>query len=72
MALPQTQGTIQKLFDEVKKNPQALMTAGLTPFLTSQKAAVGALNLSSTLKPTPHTPPKSPNDFGKFRPKWKE
>jgi len=40
----------------------------LSPFLASQKAnlsTVGPLNLSGTLKAAPHTPPKSPNDFGK-------
>ena len=67
ISLPQTQGIVQKLIEEVKKNPQNLLNTTLSPFLASQKAnlsTVGPLNLSGTLKPAPHTPPKSPNDFG--------
>ncbi len=67
VSLPQSQSTIQKLIDEVKRSPKNLLNTTLSPFLTSQKtnlSTVGPLNLSGTLKPTPHTPPKSPNDFG--------
>ena len=68
MSLPQTQTVVQKLIDDVKKSPQSVLNANLSPFLTSQKANLtnmSTLNPSSaTLKPTPHTPPKSPNDFG--------
>jgi len=52
------------LIDEIKKNPQNLLNTNLSPFLTSQNlSTVGPLSLSNTLKPTPHTPPKSPHDF---------
>jgi len=71
ISLPQTQDKVRKLIDEIKKNPQNLLNTNLSPFLTSQNlSTVGPLSLSNTLKPTPHTPPKSPHDFGKFdRPK---
>jgi len=68
ISLPQTQDKVKKLIDEIKKNPQNLLNTNLSPFLTSQNlSTVGPLSLSNTLKPTPHTPPKSPHDFNKMK-----
>jgi hypothetical protein len=67
MSLPQAQEIIQKLIGDIKSNPQAIINGDLSAFLTSQKVNLtnaSTINLNNSLKATPHTPPKSPNDFG--------
>lgn len=67
MSLPQAQEVIQKLIGDIKTNPQSILNGELSAFLTSQKVNLtnmSTINLNNTLKATPHTPPKSPNDYG--------
>lgn len=49
---------IRKLIAEIKSTPSNIVNGTLSAFITPSNS--GNFNMSATLRPSPHTPPRSP------------